>query len=157
MSAGLHIARMGSSAPTAGARILCSNCRMTSGYSATPQARKLGLKPGMRVAIDHAPPGWGLIDPPPYEEADDGPAELVICFIRAVVQLDERIADLGRRIFPAGSLWIAWPRKVAGHVSDVSENSIRDAILPLGLVDVKVAALDEDWSGLKIMWRRECR
>jgi hypothetical protein len=54
-------------------------------------------------------------------------------------------------------LWIAWPRKAAGHVSDVTENGIRDVVLPLGLVDVKVAALDTAWSGLKIVWRTERR
>jgi hypothetical protein len=56
-----------------------------------------------------------------------------------------------------GSLWIAWPRKAAGHVSDISENELRLIILPIGLVDTKVAALDEDWSGLKFVWRKELR
>jgi hypothetical protein len=58
---------------------------------------------------------------------------------------------------PNGSLWLAWPRKAGGHTSDISDNEIRRVVLPLGLVDVKVAALDVDWSGLKIMWRKELR
>jgi hypothetical protein len=128
-----------------------------AGYSATPQARKLGIKPGMRVAVEHAPPGWSLEDPPPHEDATGGPADVLISFVRADAELVQRIEELGRRIFPAGSLWIAWPRKAAGHVSGVTENGIRDVVLPLGLVDVKVAALDTDWSGLKIVWRTERR
>jgi hypothetical protein len=67
------------------------------------------------------------------------------------------VEALGQAIFPAGMVWIAWPRKAGGHVSDISENGIRDVVLPHGLVDVKVAALDEDWSGLKVVWRREKR
>ena len=64
---------------------------------------------------------------------------------------------MGRVDLPVGSLWIAWPRKAAGHVSDVTENAIRDGALELGMVDVKVAAIDTDWSGLKIVWRKENR
>jgi hypothetical protein len=60
-------------------------------------------------------------------------------------------------VFPAGAVWVAWPRKAAGHDSDVDENAIREAALAIGLVDVKVAAIDEDWSGLKIVWRKENR
>jgi hypothetical protein len=130
---------------------------MTSGYSATSQARKLGLKPGMRVAVQNAPRGWALIDPPPHEDAGTGPADVVVHFVRAAAEIDGPVAELGRRIHPGGAVWFAWPRKAAGHVSDVTENAIRDAVLPLGLVDVKVAAIDADWSGLKVVWRRENR
>jgi hypothetical protein len=129
-----------------------------AGYSPTPQARKLGLKPGLRFAVDAAPPGWQLDDPPEtVAVAARAPADVVLTFVRAERELADRVAALGQRIFPDGALWIAWPRKAAGHVSDVTENSIRDAVLPLGLVDVKVAAIDEDWSGLKVVWRRENR
>jgi hypothetical protein len=129
---------------------------MTTGYSGTPQNRKLGLKPGMRVGLDALPPGWEFTDPPPIELSETGPVDVLVWFVRA----DAELADAGRRgerIFPAGALWIAWPRKAAGHVSDVTENGIRAAVLPLGLVDVKVAAIDDDWSGLKIVWRVEKR
>ncbi len=130
-----------------------------AGYSGTPQARKLGLKPGHRLSLDHAPRGWRLTDPP------DGvttvraphPADVIISFYRAARDLTERLPDLARRIFPEGALWIAWPRKAGGHVSDITDNLVRDAALPLGVVDVKVAALDEDWSALKFVWRREAR
>jgi hypothetical protein len=62
-----------------------------------------------------------------------------------------------QRVFPAGALWIAWPRKAAGHVSDLGDAVVRDAALARRLVDVKVAALDHDWSALKLVWRREYR
>ncbi len=68
-----------------------------------------------------------------------------------------RIAALAQAIFPGASLWIAWPRKAAGHVSDITDNLIREVCLPLGIVDVKVAAIDIDWSGLKMVWRKELR
>ncbi len=77
-----------------------------------------------------------------------------VCSAAEIVPVIER---LEQRIFPAGGLWIAWPRKAAGHVSDVAENDIRDAALARKLVDVKVAAIDTDWSGLKLVWRREHR
>jgi len=67
------------------------------------------------------------------------------------------VAAALRYAAPDRSLWIAWPRKAGGHDSDITENGIRDVVLPLGLVDVKVAALDDDWSGLKVVWRRERR
>jgi hypothetical protein len=129
---------------------------VTSGYSATPQIRKLGIKPGMRVGFEHAPPGWQLTDSPPMVDAVAGPADVLIWFVRDAAEL-AGVASLRRRIFPDGALWIAWPRRAGGHRSDVTDNGIRDAVLPLGLVDVKVAAIDEDWSGLKIVWRRENR
>jgi hypothetical protein len=64
---------------------------------------------------------------------------------------------LARRIFPAGGLWLAWPRRAGGHDSDITENGLRDVALPLGIVDNKVAAIDEDWSGLRVVWRVEHR
>lgn len=129
---------------------------VSAGYSSTPQARKLGLKPGSRLALIDPPPQWSLTDPPPCEPAGDGPADVVIAFVRAADQLPA-LVDLGPRIFPAGALWVAWPRRAAGHVSDVTEDGIRATVLPHGLVDVKVAAIDDDWSGLKVVWRTERR
>ena len=129
---------------------------MTAGYSGTPQIRKLGIKPGMRVAVEHAPAGWSLENPPPTVEAGSSAADVLIRFVHEAADLAD-VPELGQRIFPHGALWIAWPRRAAGHLSDVTENAIRDAVLPLGLVDVKVAAIDADWSGLKIVWRKERR
>lgn len=130
-----------------------------AGYSGTPQARKLGLKPGQRVALDHPPRGWALSDPPAGIEFVEPlePAELVIGFFGSRADLSARLPGLVRSIHPAGSLWIAWPRRAGGHESDITDNVVRECALPLGVVDVKVAAIDDDWSGLKVMWRRENR
>lgn len=129
---------------------------MTAGYSGTPQWKKLGIKPGARVGLIDAPKGWALTDPPDFEAVEDGPADVLIAFIRAAAELDV-VPALGDRIFPAGALWIAWPRRAGGHTSDITDNVVRAAVLPLGLVDVKIAAIDHDWSGMKIVWRVENR
>ena len=113
------------------------------GYSGSPQARKLGLKPGLRVALDGSRLGWTLDDPPDLDWVD-GPADVIVAFVRSSAELGQRLPGLAERIFPAGGLWIAWPRRVAGHVSDLTDNVVHEHVLPLGLVDVKVAAIDED-------------
>jgi hypothetical protein len=121
----------------------------------TPQARKLGLKAGMRVALDAAPDGWKLADPPDGLLApdEDGAADVIVAFFLASAEIVERLPALAQRVFPAGAVWALWPRKAAGHVSDITDNVVRSCALDLGLVDVKVAAVDEDWSGLRLVWR----
>lgn len=123
--------------------------------SAAPQARKLGLKAGFRVDLDEAPPGWAITDPSPDLIPVGGadPADVIIAFFTAAEQLAPRLPELARRIFPAGGLWVAWPRRAGGHRSDITDNIVRAHALPLGLVDVKVAAIDDDWSGLRLVWR----
>ncbi|HEY2788400.1 MAG TPA: DUF3052 family protein [Gaiellales bacterium] len=130
-----------------------------AGYSQTPLAQKLGIKPGARLALDAAPGGWSVPGlPEGVAPADgDGPADVVVAFFREEAELPERLPALAQRVFPAGSLWVAGPRRAGGHRSDISENGLRDHALPLGIVDTKVAAIDENWSGLKFMWRRENR
>jgi Protein of unknown function (DUF3052) len=125
----------------------------------TPQARKLGLKPGMRVAVDGPPDGWRLTDPPAGLLApdEDGTADVIVAFFRASAEIVERLPALARRAFPAGAVWILWPRRAGGHVSDITDNVVRSCALELGLVDVKVAAVDEDWSGLRLVWRTSNR
>jgi hypothetical protein len=130
-----------------------------AGYSGTPLAKKLGIKPGARVALDQAPPGWDVPDLPEgvVPAADTDPADVIVAFFREAAELPERLPLLARRIFPAGGLWLAWPRKAGGHSSDITENILRDHALPLGIVDNKVAAIDDDWSGLRVVWRLEHR
>jgi hypothetical protein len=138
---------------------------MSAGYSKTPLWRKLGLRAGGRLLLIDAPAGWSVPDLPPdtstgAETSATGselPAELIIAFFPALAGLREQIPRLAPRIFPAGAIWAAWPRRAAGHDSDIREQDIRDVALALGLVDVKVAALDHDWSGLRLVWRRELR
>jgi hypothetical protein len=131
-----------------------------AGYSARPQAGKLGLRSGQRVYLHRAPSGWDLTDPPDglTDAGPDGPADVIIAFFTAAAALESGDLDaLARRIYPAGALWIAWPRRAGGHRSDITDNVIREHALPIGLVDVKVAAIDEDWSGLRLVWRVENR
>jgi hypothetical protein len=131
----------------------------TPGYSGRPLAAKLGLKPGQRVGLHQPPAGWALTAPPDglTRPGPDGQADVIVAFFTEAADIAAQIGDLGRRIYPAGALWVAWPRRAAGHRSDLTENFIRDQALPLGLVDVKVAAIDDDWSGLRLVWRTENR
>ena len=128
---------------------------MSPGYSGTPQSRKLGLRAGQRVALDDPPPGWDLSEPPDGLLAPEagGAADLIIAFFRAAVEIAERLPGLAQRVFPAGAIWAAWPRRAAGHDSDITDNVVRRFALDHGLVDVKVAAIDDDWSGLRLVWR----
>ena len=120
-----------------------------------PQAAKLGLKPGQRVHLHHPPPGWALADPPAglIDAGGDGPADVIIAFFRAADEIAGPLDGLARRVYPAGALWAAWPRRAGGHRSDITDTVIRSHALPIGLVDVKVAAIDDDWSGLRLVWR----
>jgi hypothetical protein len=126
-----------------------------AGTSGRPQAAKLGLRAGQRVHLHHPPPGWALADPPDglLDAGPDGPADLIIAFFTAEAELAGELDGLARRIFPAGALWAAWPRRAAGHRSDITDNVVRQHALPIGVVDVKVAAVDDDWSGLRLVWR----
>ena len=129
-----------------------------TGYSGTPQLRKLGILPGRSWDVDGEPEGWRFeTAPDPEARIVEGPVDIVLAFVPTRAALLPTIERHEERIRPAGAIWIAWPRKAGGHVSDLAEQDIRDAALPRGLVDVKVAAIDHDWSGLKIVWRRERR
>ena len=113
-----------------------------------------------------APKGWLPPDLPPDVEvrrrarrlagADAG-AEVVVAFFTQAAGLDARGPELARALGATSALWIAGPRRAAGHHSDITEQLGRDILLPVGVVDVKVAALGEDWSGLKFVWRKELR
>ena len=132
---------------------------MSPAYSGRQQAGKLGLRPGQRVHLHHRPPGWDLTGPPDglIDAGPDGPADLIIAFFGVRAEIAAELDGLARRIYPAGALWVAWPRRAGGHRSDITDNLIREDALPLGLVDVKVAAIDDDWSGLRLVWRVQNR
>jgi hypothetical protein len=131
----------------------------TPGYSGRPQAAKLGLKPGHRVDLQNRPDSWSLTDPPDglAGPGPDGTADVILAFFSRAEEIGGQIGELARRIYPAGALWVAWPRRAAGHRSDITDTVIRSCALPIGLVDVKVAAIDDDWSGLRLVWRTEHR
>jgi hypothetical protein len=138
---------------------------VSDGYSGTPLWKKLGCKPGGRLLLVRAPDDFALAGAPanlrvgPLEdlEAPGQPAEVLVAFLGTRGELAAALPGLSERIFPDAALWIAWPRRAAGHESDIREQDIRELALPIGLVDVKVAALGEDWSGLRLVWRRERR
>ena len=135
---------------------------MPAGYSGTPLVRKLGLKPGMSCLI---------LDPPgSYEELlgsipedttfDEPPADaldFVHVFVREAQGLQRRLLDLRGRIAPDGMIWVSWPKKASGVETDVTGNVVRDAGLGALLVDTKVCAVDEVWSGLKFVIPRTQR
>jgi hypothetical protein len=135
-----------------------------AGYSDKPLWPKLGFKPDAEVVLIGAPADWSIAGAPAQlrltREAGAGRArsgQSVIAFFTALAALRTQLPPLAKRIFPDGALWIAWPRRAGGRDSDIHEQDIRDLALPLGLVDVKVAALDEHWSGLRLVWRVERR
>lgn len=140
----------------------------TPGYSGTPLAQKLGLKDGQRVLFIDLPAelaglraarqfgalveaGWDRL-----AEARPG-YDLIHGFTASRAVLEQAAAPLLRLVERAGSIWISWPKKASKVPSDITEDVIRDIVLPLGLVDVKVAAVSDIWSGLKLMIRKELR
>ena len=131
-----------------------------AGYSGTPLARKLQVRPGDVVALVGAPRGWTVPDLPTGARLRRslGPgAEVVIAFITRFADLDGVVGDVAAVLGPEDSLWLVWPRRAAGHVSDVTDSLVREVVLRTGHVDVKVAAVGEDWSGLRFVWRKELR
>ncbi|MDT9001796.1 DUF3052 family protein [Paucibacter sp. APW11] len=135
-----------------------------SGYSGTPLAKKLGLKPGMRIAVMNAPEGYGdwLAPLPPGLQLSAQPApdcELLHWFLTQHSELVSGLPRLLALLSDGRPLWVSWPKKAARKQmpSDIDEDAIRAAALPLGLVDIKVCAVSEIWSGLKLVLRRERR
>ena len=129
---------------------------MAAGYSDTPLERKLGLKAGQRVAVLGAPPEFGLAGVRPLRRLAPG-LDLIVCFVRTAAELGRRLPRLEAALLPTGSLWIAWPKRSSGVATDLGENLLRELILPSGLVDNKVCAIDETWSGLRFVVRVEHR
>jgi hypothetical protein len=132
----------------------------SGGYSGTPLAKKIGIKAGHRVGLLNRPGGFDIPGlPDGCQVIAGGPrgADVSVAFYRAHADLAAAASGLVEELADDAMLWIAWPRKAAGHVSDITENALRDIFLPLDVVDVKVAALGEDWSGLKFVRRREKR
>lgn len=135
---------------------------MTAGYSTTPIADKLGFKPGMRAFIADMPAnvraeialdslGLELLAAPSVG------IDAAHVFVTERARLDCELAALRQLIAPSGFVWVSWPKRAAKVETDVTEDTIREIALPLGLVDVKVCAIDEVWSGLKLMIRKELR
>jgi hypothetical protein len=130
------------------------------GYAGTPLAKKLQIRPGDVVALVAPPRGWTVPDLPEgarIRRTLGSGAEVVIAFVRRAAELDGVLSAVSGVLGPDDAVWFLWPRRAAGHESDVTDNGVRQAVLRTGLVDVKVAAVGEDWSGLRFVWRKELR
>jgi len=133
-----------------------------AGYSGTPLVKKLGIAPGAKVAILGAPDGFDatlgeLPEGAVVTRRLGGRRDLVLVFVTERAALAGRLDALRAAIAPDGMIWVAWPKKAAQMPTDVTENVVREVVLPTGLVDVKVCAIDATWSGLKVVIRKELR
>ena len=134
----------------------------TAGYSSTPLVRKLGIAEGMAVALLDEPPHFRELLEPMPEGVDlrtsvRAGADLVVGFFTRRAALERRLGAMGRSIFPAGAVWVSWPKRTSGVRTDLTEDTVRELALPRGLVDNKFCAIDETWSGLRVVWRKELR
>jgi hypothetical protein len=133
-----------------------------AGYSGTPLAKKLGIKEGHRVAFPSAPDGFcellaelpsGVV----VKSRASGPLDVIVFFTKSRAELERRLPALRRAMDPAAGLWIAWPKRSSGVETDMTEDVARELGLANRLVDNKVAAIDETWSGLRLVIRLEDR
>jgi hypothetical protein len=132
----------------------------TAGYSGTPLPRKLGIKPGHRVALLGAPDGFELGELPDgvqLKRRAAGKADVIVAFHTRGADLERRLPALRTLMDPAAGLWIAWPKRASKLGTDITEDVLREIALPTGLVDNKVCAIDETWSGLRLVIRLEHR
>ena len=135
---------------------------MPAGYSGTPLTKKLGFKPGQRVTLLGAPAGYRkLLGPLPegvlFDEKPGYSCDIVHLFTKSKAELGKVLASCRKTLGPDAAVWVSWPKKSSGVATDITEDTIRAVALPLGLVDVKVCAVDEVWSGLKLVVRKSNR
>jgi hypothetical protein len=128
-----------------------------AGYSGTPLVKKLGIKEGWNAAFVNVPAGLRkeLVLPQlvSVNAKSRKPLDFVLLFVTSQQALEKDFPRYSARLTPAGMLWVSWPKKASGVVTDLNENIVRDIGLAKGMVDVKVCAIDETWSGLKFMFR----
>jgi hypothetical protein len=135
---------------------------VTAGYSGTPLAKKLGIVEGTRFAVRAAPDGFAATLGPLPIGAEQltrvrAPLDVVVAFFTARAKLVGAWPGLTGAAAPAGVVWVAWPKRSSGVPTDITENALREDLLPSGWVDNKVCAIDETWSGLRFALRRELR
>lgn len=133
-----------------------------AGYSGTPLAKKLGIKAGMVLHTVNAPENYGtLVDPLPENvtiaSAQSKELDLVHVFATTRSELSRSLGNYLTKIKQNGAIWVSWPKKSSGIPSEITEDTVREVAVPLGLVDIKVCAVDEVWSGLKLVIRKENR
>ena len=135
---------------------------MSAGYSGTPLPKKLGIREGCSVCYVNQPSEFeellGELPGSVSVIADlEGPLDVIVCFTKNRRVFEQRLPALRRALAADGGLWIAWPKKSSGVETDVTEDVVREVALPTGLVDNKVCAIDETWSGLRLVIRKELR
>jgi hypothetical protein len=123
-----------------------------AGYSGTPLAQKLGIVPGGHVLVEGAPRGWKLV-----KRKGQKPFDVALVFVRSRATLKKAFTHTTRTMTEAGGVWLAWPKKSSGVVTDVTEDVLREVVLPTGWVDNKVCAIDDTYSGLRFVKRKELR
>jgi hypothetical protein len=133
-----------------------------AGYSGTPLARKLGMDTGTRVLLRHPPANYDdLVSPLPagvvFEKALSAKTDLIHVFTDRRAVLEAELAHLREAMRPDATIWVSWPKKSSRVLTDITEDTIREIALPIGLVDVKVCAVSDVWSGLKLVVRKELR
>ena len=132
-----------------------------AGYSGTPLPQKLGIKPGTTVIVINEPPNYrkllGKLDRVTFSNRISANSDFVHLFTKRRNEFESRLSILREKISDNGTIWVSWPKKSANVPTDITEDVVREIALPLGLVDIKVCAVDETWSGLKLMIRRENR
>lgn len=135
---------------------------MTAGYSGKPVYQKLGIKTGDRVCVVDAPGDYdeligGKVPGARFTTNTRLSADIVHIFATEARYLEKELPRLTRMIFPDGAIWVSWPKKSSNVATDISEDTIRQLALPIGLVDIKVCAINEVWSGLKLVVRKAGR
>jgi hypothetical protein len=132
-----------------------------AGYSGTPLVKKLGIKPGFNIAFVGAPHGYANeLDLPTdvsINSRSGKPLDLAQLFVKSEKELKSKFSEYANRLNASGMLWVSWPKKSSGVSTDLSENIVREIGLAAGLVDVKICAVDEVWSGLKFVFRLKDR
>ena len=133
-----------------------------AGYSGTPLPQKLGIKPCLAVVTINSPTNYRrLLGTIPegvtFSDRSRPDSSFVHVFIQKRSELEQRLSAIRRKIADTGTVWVSWPKRSSGVPTDVTEDVVRAVALPLGFVDVKVCAIDETWSGLKLMVRRSNR
>lgn len=135
---------------------------MPAGYSGTPLPKKLGIKEGTEVLLIDPPEDYkellGQVPPSVvFAEKWTSKTTLVHLFVTDKEVLGNRLNDIRKKLHPEGSLWVSWPKKASKMPSTVTEDTVRELCLPIGFVDIKVCAVSEVWSGLKLVVRKELR
>ena len=133
-----------------------------AGYSGTPLAKKLGIVAGSRLFLSDAPRNYMELVTPLPEGVEvvrkiDGETDIVHIFSTERARLKSALCDSLGKLRQDGSIWVSWPKKSSKVSTDITENTIREVALPMGLVDIKVCAVDEVWSGLKLVVRKKNR